>query len=155
MDVVGNISRMPAGGALGRQPAVGPIVPTVRGGNDGSRDDRQSTSEKHDKVVQSGHVVAAKVKTKAKVEEPREQPEPVTIDPIFDRRVGSSRSGVYVDLVYRNTNFRAVRLFGTSGNRDEQGTSAVEGTVSAGDAARAYRAAGTETDLRSSTVLTS
>lgn len=157
MELVGNISRMPAIGAFARPPAAGPVAPTVRSGNDGarsSRDGHQSTSEKHDKVVQAGHALAAKPKAKVDVEEPREQPEPVTIDPIFDRRVGNSRSGIYVDLVYRNTNFRAVRLFGPSSNRDEQATGVADGTVSANDAARAYRAARSDADQPASTVLT-
>ena len=96
MEVVGNITRSYAGGAAPRPAGTGAIAPTVRSGNDGARsprDDSQTTSEKHDKVVQAGHVVAAKAKAKAKVEQQQEQPEAVTIDPMFDRRVGSGREG--------------------------------------------------------------
>ncbi len=157
MEVVGNITRFTAGGALGRLSGVGPIAPATRSGNDGARsprDDSQTTSEKHDKVVQGGHVAAAKIKTAGKIEQPQEQPEAVTIDPIFDRRIGNSRGGIYVDLVYPNTNFRAVRLFGPTGRHEEQGTTGVDATVNAGEAARAYREASAEADPRSSTVLT-
>ena len=157
MEVVGNITRSYAGGAVPRPASTGTIAPTVRSGNDGARsprDDSQTMSEKHDKVVQAGHVVAAKAKAKAKVEQQQEQPEAVTIDPMFDRRVGSSRGGIFVDLVYRNTNFRAVRLFGPTGSQDERGTNSAESAVSSGDAARAYQSAGADADLRSSTVLT-
>lgn len=156
MDGVGNITRISTGGASGRPSAIGPVAPAGRSDHDGARNARGhgEPAETHDKIAHSARVVAAKAKGKPEVEEPREDPPAVVVDPIFDRRVGSAGGGIYVDLVYRNTNFRAARLFGPRGH-GEAGTDLAADGVSSADATRAYRVAGAEDESQASVVLTS
>jgi len=160
MDVSGNITRISAGGAYGRSSSVGPVAPSVRGDNDGTSEqkagDRTAQAARRPNAASAAIATAAKAKAKERPEEREPSPEVVTIDPMFDRRVGASRSGIYIDLVYRNTNFRAARLVGS--NSQGEGESAVDDAaasgISAGDAARAYGAATGRGGSSSGTVLT-
>jgi hypothetical protein len=81
----------------------------------------------------------AKAAAAAPPRETQELPPAVQIDALYDRRVGNGPSGLYIDLVYKNSGLRAVRLVGRSDAAATDDESA-QG-VAASAAARAYQAA--------------
>jgi hypothetical protein len=95
------------------------------------------------RIARQREEAAAEAKAAAAAETARraaEAPPPaVEIAEVYDRRVGNGSSGLYVDLVYKSTGLRAVRLFGRSDTAGAEQAS--EPAVAASAAARAYRAA--------------
>ena len=140
MEMLGSIARTEPGGPYGRRPgAAADGVPAApRAGSQGdSRREHLGTSGSRQR--DDGAALAKAAAAEVARRDAEAPPPAVEIAESYDRRVGNGREGLYVDLVYKNTGLRAVRLFGRSEAppADEAG----EQAVAAGTAARAYRAA--------------
>ncbi len=139
MEILGSIARADSGGAYGRRSGAAAVTAAPRAGNQGESGRERfgaSISRQRDEALAQAKAAAAAEVARREAEAP---PPAVEIAEVYDRRVGNSRTGLYVDLVYKNTGLRAVRLFGRSDAAAAEQTS--EQAVAAGAAARAYRAA--------------
>jgi len=138
MEILGSIARADSGGAYGRRSGAAAVPAASRPDGQGSGGRERFGAA----VSRQRDDAAAQAKAAADAEAARRaaqtRPAAVEIADVYDRRVGNGRAGLYVDLVYKNTGLRAVRLFGRS---EAAAAEANEQAVAAGAAARAYRAA--------------
>jgi len=138
--MLGSIARIDAGGAVGRRSGGAAVPATSHAGGSGEgRGQRGGAAvAKQDAEASTGQRKAA-----APRREDAELPPAVQLDGLYEKRVGNGPDGLYVDLVYKNSGLRAVRLIGRSDVGAEESDG--EQAVAAGTAARAYRTARGET----------
>jgi hypothetical protein len=136
MDMLGSIARIDPGSAVGRR-SGGSVVPASNppAGNSGDDSDQRGGAS----VAKQPAAAPAPAKPPA----PQRQSAPppaVVLDGFYEKRISNGPSGLTIDLVYKNTGLRAVRLVGRTSSASE-GDSEGEQAVAAGTAARAYRTA--------------
>lgn len=139
MELLGSIARTEVGGAYGRRPGAVPAVKRAAshdGEGGGHHGGTIAARQRDDAAAQAKAAEAAT----AALRDAEAPPAPVQIEAAYDRRVGNGRTGYYVDLIYKNTGQRAVRLFGRS-EAAAPDPSSEQAAVAAGTAARAYQAA--------------